>query len=101
MNHPNIVQALDAGEVAGTHYLAMELLAGEDLSGVQRRWGRISVPEACELARQTALGLQYAHENGLIHRDIKPGNLMLSANEADGSPRVRILDLGLARIELA
>lgn len=78
LQHPNIVAAHDAGEIEGTHYLVMELVDGADLSTLVRRHGPLPVSEACELVRQAALGLQHAHEHGLVHRDIKPSNLMLS-----------------------
>lgn len=93
LSHPNIVSAYDAGEIDGQHFLAMELLDGADLSRVCQACGPMDVGSACELIRQAAVGLQYAHENGMVHRDIKPSNLMLTA---EGS--VKIMDLGLARL---
>ncbi|HRF01862.1 MAG TPA: serine/threonine-protein kinase [Pirellulaceae bacterium] len=93
LDHPHIVRAMDAGEHDGEHYLAMEFVSGSDLSRVSRRLGPLPVADACEMIRQAALGLQHAHEHGLVHRDIKPGNLMLS----DGGI-VKILDLGLAML---
>jgi hypothetical protein len=92
LDHPNIVVAHDAGESGGIHFLAMELVDGIDLGGVVDRHGRLSVADACEAVRQAAVGLQHAYERGLVHRDVKPPNLMLAR---DG--RVRLLDLGLAR----
>ena len=92
LDHPNIVVAHDAGETGGVHFLVMELVDGMDLARVVDRRGRLPVPDACEVVRQAAVGLQHAFERGLIHRDIKPPNLMLAR---DG--RVRLLDLGLAR----
>ncbi|MCI0457186.1 MAG: protein kinase [Gemmataceae bacterium] len=92
LNHPNIVLALDA-HVEPVPYLAMEFLEGADLGKVVRARGRLPVADACECIRQAAIGLQYAHENGLVHRDIKPSNLMLTP---DGT--VKVLDLGLARL---
>lgn len=91
LDHPAIVRATDAGDVDGTHFLAMDFVEGIDLSKLVRLIGPIDVASACELIRQAALGLQYAHEQQLIHRDVKPSNLMLTR---DGE--VRILDLGLA-----
>ncbi len=91
LDHPNLIRAHDAGEVEGTHFLVMEYVAGCDLSDLVGRSGPLSVANACELIRQTAAGLQYAHEHGLVHRDIKPSNLMLAS---DG--QVKVLDLGLA-----
>ena len=100
LNHPNIVQALDAGEVDGTNYLAMELLNGADLSRVLAGRATLSIADATEVARQAALGLSYAHERGMVHRDVKPSNLMLAC-ENDGRTRVKILDLGLAMMQEA
>jgi hypothetical protein len=92
LDHPNIVAAHDAGEVGGVHFLVMDFVEGLDLARVLERHGRLSVPDACEAVRQAALGLQHAFERGLVHRDVKPSNLML----APGG-RVQVLDLGLAR----
>ena len=84
--HPNIVQAYDAREIGGTPVLIMEFLDGLDLAELVRRIGPLPVAEACELVRQTALGLQRAHEHGLVHRDIKPSNIMLTRGLAPFSP---------------
>src|SRR5262249_19733331 len=92
LRHPQIVRATDAGEVDGVHFLVMELVEGTDLNRLVKRLGPLPMADSCELVRQAALGLQHAHEHGLIHRDIKPSNLMLSV---DG--QVKVLDLGLAR----
>jgi serine/threonine protein kinase len=92
--HPNIVAAFDADEVAGTHFLVMEYVAGTTLDRVVARRGPLPVPEACDLVRQAALGLQHAHERGLVHRDIKPHNLVLTP-----AGQVKILDFGLARVQ--
>ena len=92
LDHVNVVEAHDAGEQSGVVYLVMKLVEGVDLSKLVRQRGPLPVAEACELARQAALGLQYLHERGLVHRDIKPSNLMRTP---DGV--VKILDLGLAR----
>ena len=107
--HPNIVQAYDAREIEGTPVLIMEFVDGLDLAELVRRVGPLPVAEACELVRQTALGLQRAHENGLVHRDIKPSNLMLTglpspvrgrgAGGEGSQPQVKILDLGLALLK--
>jgi serine/threonine protein kinase len=91
LDHPNIVRATDAGEVDGTHFLVMELIEGMNLSQIVKWCGPLPLAEACELIRQAALGLQHAHEHGLVHRDIKPQNLMLTAKG-----KVKVLDLGLA-----
>lgn len=84
LNHPAIVRATDAGEVDGTHFLAMDFVHGIDLGQLVRRTGPLSVADACEVIRQAALGLQHAHDRGLVHRDIKPSNLMIELPEAEG-----------------
>ena len=105
LDHPNIVRANDAGEENGMHYLVMEHVDGLDLSRVVNRVGPLAIADACEIARQAAVGLQYANENHLVHRDIKPSNLMLAASGKKSEVRgqkskrvttVKILDLGLA-----
>ncbi|MCA9067700.1 MAG: serine/threonine protein kinase, partial [Planctomycetaceae bacterium] len=98
IDHPNIVTSFDAGEYDGHPFLAMELLRGANLAEVQERSGCLPVPEACEVIRQTAIGLESIHQLGMLHRDIKPSNLMLSQNE-QGETIIKILDLGLARLE--
>ncbi len=89
--HPNIVAAYDAEQNGDVHFLAMEFVEGTDLAAVVSRRGKRPIKEACDYIRQAALGLQHAQEKGMVHRDIKPHNLMLSP---DG--QVRILDFGLA-----
>jgi hypothetical protein len=91
LDHHNIVRATDAGEARGLHFLVMELVAGIDLSRLVRLCGPLPVADACELVRQAATGLQCAHEHGLVHRDVKPSNLVLSTKG-----EVKVLDLGLA-----
>lgn len=100
LNHPNIVQALDAGEHEGQHYLVMEYVEGSELAEIIKRCSPLSIADACGLISQAAVGLQYAHENGFVHRDIKPSNLMLTAagsHAGELQAVVKILDLGLAR----
>jgi len=91
LDHHNIVRATDAGDVRGLHFLVMEFVSGIDLHRLVRRRGPLSVSDAAELVRQAAVGLQCAHENGMVHRDIKPSNLVLSTKG-----EVKVLDLGLA-----
>jgi hypothetical protein len=92
LEHPNIVAAYDAGQHRGVHYLVMALVDGIDLARLVERRGPLPVADACEVARQAAVGLQHASERGLVHRDVKPSNLMLAR---DGV--VKVLDLGLSR----
>src|SRR5205823_4045060 len=74
--HPNIVRAVDAGEFNGQHYMVMEFVAGEDLSSRVKTKGPLEPEEAAKCILQAARGLEYAHSQGLVHRDIKPGNLL-------------------------
>ncbi len=104
LHHPNIVSASDADDDEGIHYLVMEYVKGPDVSLLQKKIGKLPTAEACELVRQAALGLQYIHENGLVHRDVKPSNLILavasqSENDLGQKPTVKILDLGLAMFD--
>jgi serine/threonine-protein kinase len=94
--HPNIVVAYDAGQVGETHFFAMEYVEGVSLSRLVKESGPLPVAEACAYVRQAALGLQHAHERGLVHRDIKPDNLLLA--RGNGSATIKILDMGLARL---
>ncbi len=102
LQHPNVIRTFEAGEHHGTHFLVMELLRGETLKDVLLRRGRLPAPEAVRLIYQALLGLQHVHEQGLIHRDLEPANLMLvpgSASPADTTlgSTVKILDIGLGR----
>ena len=95
LHHPNIVTTFDCGEHEGMAYLAMELIEGTDLrSRLQKE--TIPAAESVEIARQVAEGLAYAHARGVVHRDIKPGNIMLNP---DG--QAKIMDFGLARMRMA
>jgi serine/threonine protein kinase len=93
LDHPNIVSAIDAGDEEGKLYLAMQFIEGTDLARLVKEKGAMPIGQACDCVRQAALGLQHAHEHGLVHRDVKPANLLLTP---DGT--VKILDLGLARL---
>jgi serine/threonine protein kinase len=96
--HPNIVTAYDANKVAGRYFLVMEYVDGPNLDQLVRRRGPMPVSLACEIGRQTALGLQYAFEMGMVHRDIKPANLLLQRGGLATVVTVKILDFGLARL---
>ncbi len=91
--HPNIVTAHDANEDGGRSFLVMEYVDGESLGDHLDSRGALPVAEACDAVRQAALGVQHAHDNGLIHRDLKPHNLMRTA---DGL--VKVCDFGLAAL---
>ena len=93
LNHPHLIQAFDAGEIDGRHFLVMEYLEGTDLGRLVVRFGPWPIAEACEAIRQAADGLGYVHGKGLVHRDLKPANLFLTS-----SGQIKILDMGLARL---
>jgi Protein kinase domain/WD domain, G-beta repeat len=91
-SHPNIVAAYDAEQAGETQMLVMEFIEGTDLARLVDHRGPLPVGEACEYARQAALGLQHAFEDGMVHRDMKPQNLMRTTRG-----QIKILDFGLAR----
>jgi serine/threonine protein kinase len=107
LDHPNIVRAYDADEAGGTHFLVMEFVEGTDLARYVQQRGPLPVASACHFIRQAAQGLQHAHEKGMVHRDVKPHNLMLTRSpraseaeargEGDGA-QVKVMDFGLARL---
>lgn len=90
LNHPNIVHAYDFAEEQGLPYIVMEFVEGVDAARLVEKFGALSAGQAAEFIRQAAAGLQHAHKAGLVHRDVKPGNLLI---DAEGT--VKLLDLGL------
>ena len=78
LEHPNVVRATDAGHQDGWHYLVMEHIDGLDVGRVTSKMGQLEISDACEIVRQAALGLAHVHASGLVHRDVKPSNLMLT-----------------------
>lgn len=93
ITHPYICRVFDIGEVADTCFISMEYVDGEDLSSLLRRIGRLPSNKAADIARQTCAGLAAAHDCCVLHRDLKPQNIML-----DGRGRVRITDFGIAEL---
>ena len=91
LDHPNLVRAFDAGEDGNVHYLVVEYVPGTDLRRLVRTKGRLTVQQAANIVKQAAEGLSHAHEKELIHRDVKPGNILVTP---DGIAKVS--DLGLA-----
>ena len=92
LTHPNIVRAFDAGEAKGYHFYVMEYCEGETLDQMIKRYGLLPVEQATEVTLHAARGLQYAHAHGVVHRDVKPANIILAS---DGT--AKILDLGLSK----
>src|SRR5580704_7301569 len=93
ISHPNVCRVFDIGEADGRLFLTMEYVDGEDLASLLRRIGQFPQSKALDIARQMCAGIAAAHDHGVLHRDLKPGNIML-----DGRGRVRITDFGLAAI---
>ena len=91
LDHPNLVRAYDAGHDGNVHFLVTEFVPGSDLRHLVRSGGKLNQQDAATIVTATAMGLQHAHEQGLIHRDIKPGNVMVTPEGM-----VKVLDLGLA-----
>jgi serine/threonine protein kinase len=101
LNHPNIVTAFDANQLGSRCFLVMEFVDGPNLHEMVKSHGPLPVDQACDYIRQAALGLQYAHDLGMVHRDIKPANLLVQKNTSQATPGssiVKILDFGLARL---
>ncbi|HET7433635.1 MAG TPA: serine/threonine-protein kinase [Thermoanaerobaculia bacterium] len=91
ISHPNVCRLYDIAEVDGRIFITMEYVDGEDLASLLRRVGRFAHDKAVSLARDICAGLAAAHELGVVHRDLKPGNIMI-----DGRGRARVTDFGLA-----
>ena len=96
LTHPHIVAAYDAGEADGRDFLVMEYVEGPNLSELVKRDGPLSVDKALTYLAQAASGLAYAHAAGIVHRDVKPANLLV-----DAAGEVKVLDMGLARLPLS
>jgi WD40 repeat protein len=92
LRHPNVVAFYESGDHDGTHFLAAQLVCGESLEDRLARQPRLPAREAAELVRKVALGLAYAHQHGIVHRDVKPSNILLDEH---GEPL--LTDFGLAR----
>jgi len=91
ISHPNVCRVYDVAETGGRHFLSMEYVDGEDLASLLRRIGRLGGERSVEIAREIVAVLAAAHDKGVLHRDLKPGNVMI-----DGRGRARITDFGLA-----
>ncbi len=96
LHHPNVVTAYSVLRLGESLVLAMEYVEGLDLAKMVKARGPLPVANACNYVHQAALGLQHAHEHGMVHRDIKPGNLMLARQ--GNRAVVKVLDFGLAKV---
>jgi serine/threonine-protein kinase len=92
LSHPNIVTVIDRGEHGGRQFIVFEYVRGDNLKQLLEREGRIPIQTALELAIQVARGLSFAHQNGLVHRDVKPQNVLLN-----GDGQAKVTDFGIAR----
>ncbi|MBX3412736.1 MAG: protein kinase [Pirellulales bacterium] len=97
LHHPNIITAFDADRVGNTHFLVMEYVEGSDLNAWLRARGPLPIAAACECAMQAAEGLSHAYAQKMVHRDIKPVNMLVTWNSEKSRPVVKLLDMGLAR----
>lgn len=103
LEHPNVVRTLDSGDANGKNYIVMEYLEGSTLAEVLERKGKLNPVEAARIIGHALLGLQHIHEQEMVHRDLEPGNLMLTSIPAPGQAAgghhrvVKILDIGLGR----
>lgn len=102
LRHPNIVQLFDFGVADSLHYMVMEYIAGEDLAARIRRCGVMSPHEAAGIARDIASALDYAHGQGIVHRDVKPSNVMIQPTTGTGlderRERAILTDFGIAKL---
>jgi tetratricopeptide (TPR) repeat protein len=97
LQHPHILSLFDSGESAGCLYYVAPYVDGESLREKLEREGQLRIDDALEITRQVADALDYAHRHGVVHRDIKPGNILLAAYSGDGRVHALVADFGIAR----
>jgi hypothetical protein len=98
LDHPNVIPVYEAGERDGTLYLIMRWVEGTDLQAVLRSSGRVSPGRAIRLLRPVAAALAAAHRRGLIHRDVKPANVLIAGTDEDPEEQIYLTDFGIARL---
>ncbi len=92
ITHRNIIRIFDLGQAEGTRFITMEFIEGQDLSHILEQRGKLPAPEAASIIAQVARGLEAAHAEGVVHRDLKPQNIMM-----DGAGKASVMDFGIAR----
>ena len=92
LTHPNIVAVYDWGKVNNTYFIAMEFVQGRTLASILKEKLRLTARQACDVAVDVASALGFAHENGVVHRDIKPGNILIGS-----TGQIKVADFGIAR----
>jgi len=92
LNHPNIVSVYDWGATGNTYFMAMEYVKGNTLADILRKQTQLTAKQAADVAVEVASALAFAHRNGVVHRDIKPGNILIGTNGA-----IKVADFGIAR----
>ena len=96
--HPGIVPVFDVGEHEGTPFLVMEFISGKTLADAVKTGERMTLDRACEIGQKVADALGYAHKRGVVHRDVKPANILLTSKETYGIERPKITDFGVAKL---
>jgi len=98
LDHPNVVPVYQAGDVGGLLYIAMRYVEGSDLNGLLDRFGRLAPQSALPILRQVSNALDAAHAAGLVHRDVKPGNVLVAGSaQGHAEARVYLTDFGLTK----